>query len=94
MVGKKAVVAMETGDCDGAVDAALVALKMSSFKSNGLYLLVQDSVANEINGRLRDRLSRCRSGNYLDKMTDILNHPEFIASKEVTDYLDQTRLDV
>ena len=40
--GKKAIVVMETADCDAAVDAALIALKTTCYTGPGLYLIVQD----------------------------------------------------
>jgi acyl-CoA reductase-like NAD-dependent aldehyde dehydrogenase len=93
--GKKAIVAMETGDCDAAVDAALCALKSSSASTgSGLYFLVQDSERDEIIWRLRERFEKCRSGDWLDKMTDFPDHQRFEAPKEVGDYFNETRLDV
>lgn len=93
--GKKAIVVMETGDCDAAVDAALFALKSSSASTGpGLYFLVQDSERDEIIWRLRERFEKCRSGDWLDKMTDFPDHQRFEAPKEVSDYFNDTRLDV
>jgi len=99
-VGKKVVVAMETGDCDAAVDAAITGLKNSVSISNGLYMITHDSLLEDIKWRLRDRLARCKVGHYLDKMTDVLNHPDFLRfsfhehPQEVTDYLERTDLEV
>jgi len=93
-VGKKAIVAMETGDCDGAVDAAISALKCSVSTSSGLYMIAHDSLLEDIKWRLKDRLARCKVGHYLDKMTDVLDHPEFTGSQQVADYLKRTNLDV
>lgn len=92
--GKKAIVAMETGDCDAAVDAALCALKSSTSTSPGLYFLVQDSVQDEIMWRLRERFDKCRSGDWLDKMTDFPENQRFESPKQVDDFFKETRLDV
>jgi len=85
---------METGDCDAAVDAAITALKCSVSTSSGLYMIAHDSLLEDIKWRLKDRLTRCKVGHYLDKMTDILDHPEFTGSQQVADYLKRTNLDV
>ena len=91
---------METGDCDAAVDAAITGLKNSVSISNGLYMITHDSLLEDIKWRLRDRLARCKVGHYLDKMTDVLNHPDFLRfsfhehPQEVTDYLERTDLEV
>lgn len=93
-VGKKAIVAMETGDCDGAVDAAITALKCSVSTSSGLYMIAHDSLLEDIKWRLKDRLARCKVGHYLDKMTDVVDHPEFAGSQQIADCLKRTNLDV
>jgi acyl-CoA reductase-like NAD-dependent aldehyde dehydrogenase len=92
--GKKAVVVLETGDCDAAVDAALTALKTSSFNSCGLYLIVQDSMLEEIDWRLRERFNASRSGELLDKTIDFTADSCYQAPSKVTDYLQGTKLDV
>ena len=85
---------METGDCDGAVDAAITALKCSVSTSSGLYMIAHDSLLEDIKWRLKDRLARCKVGHYLDKMTDVVDHPEFAGSQQIADYLKRTNLDV
>ncbi|XP_046456793.1 uncharacterized protein LOC124203933 [Daphnia pulex] len=92
--GKKAVVVLETGDCDAAVDAALTALKTSSFNSCGLYLIVQDSMLEEIDWRLRERFNASRSGELLDKTIDFTEDSCYQAPSKVTDYLQGTKLDI
>ncbi len=85
---------METGDCDAAVDAALMALKTSSYTGSGLYLIVQDSMMEEIDWRLRERFNASHSGDLLDKMVDFAADSRFAAPQKVIDYLGGTSLDV
>lgn len=85
---------MEMGDCDAAVDAALIAMKTSGFSSPGLYLIVQDSVRDEVEWRLRERFSASRSGTLLDKMVDFPEDSQFEAPKKLLEFLEGTRLDV
>lgn len=85
---------MEMGDCDAAVDAALIAMKTSNFTSPGLYLIVQDSMRDEIEWRLRERFSASRSGTLLDKMVDFPQDPRFEAPGKLIEQLEATRLDV
>nr|CAH0109071.1 unnamed protein product [Daphnia galeata] len=92
--GKKAVVVMETADCDAAVDAALTALKTSSYTSAGFYLIVQDSVMEEVDWRLRERFNASRSGELLDKTIDFTTDSSYQAPSKVTDYLQGTKLDI
>jgi cephalosporin hydroxylase len=85
---------METGDCDAAVDAALTALKTTSYISAGLYLIVQDSMLEEIDWRLRERFNASRLGELLEKTVDFTADSSYQAPKKVTDYLQGTQLDV
>jgi hypothetical protein len=85
---------METADCDAAVDAALTALKTSSYTSAGFYLIVQDSVMEEVDWRLRERFNASRSGELLDKTIDFATDSSYQAPSKVTDYLQGTKLDV
>lgn len=92
--GKKAVVVMESGDCDAAVDATLTALKTNSYMSPGLYLIVQDSVLEEVDWRLKERFSASRTGELLDKTVDFTADSRFQCPSQVTEYLKKTKLDV
>lgn len=92
--GKKAVVAMETGDCDAAVDAALHALKTSGRSAAGLYLIVQDSLLEDITWRMKDRLKSSCPGDVLDSTTDFSDGQEFKGPQPVLDYFQSTKLDV
>lgn len=92
--GKKAVVAMETGDCDAAVDAALHALKTSGRSAAGLYLIVQDSLLEDITWRMKDRLKSSCPGGVLDSTTDFSDGQEFKGPQPVLDYFQSTKLDV
>ena len=92
--GKKAIVAMETGDCDAAVDAAFCALKTSGKASSGVFLVVQDSLLEDVTWRVKDRLKSARIGSALDAATDFADGQQFQAPKQVLDYLQSTRLDV
>lgn len=92
--GKKAIVAMETGDCDAAVDAALRALKASGKDGAGAYLIVQDSLLDDVTWRMKDRLKTARVGDVLDAATDFANGQQFQTPKQVLDYFKDTRLDV
>ena len=85
---------LETGDCDAAVDAVLTTLKTSSYTGAGLYLIVQDSMLEEIDWRLRERFNASRSGELLDKMIDFTVDSNYQAPSKVTDYLKATKLDV
>lgn len=92
--GKKAVVVMESGDCDAAVDAALTALKTSSYMSPGFYLVVQDSMLEEVDWRLKERFNASRTGELLDKTIDFTVDSRFPCPSKVTEYLQTTKLDV
>lgn len=84
----------ETGDCDAAVDAALVSLKASGSNSPGLYMIVQDSLLEDVTWRLKDRFKNGRSGDVLDAFVDFASCPRFQAPKAVSDFLQNTPLDV
>lgn len=92
--GKKAIVVMETADYDAAVDAALISLKTGSFSSPGYYLIVQESMREEIEWRLRERFSASRTGALLDKMIDFPEESRFEAPKKVLDHLGESHLEV
>lgn len=94
MDGKKAFVATDTGDHDAVVDAAIVGLKTSGHSSPGLYLIVQESVLEEITWRLNERFTASRSGDLLNKMVDFSTDSRFGAPKLLTDYLEGTQLNV
>lgn len=85
---------METGDCDAAVDAAITSLKTSCCSSAGSYLIVQDSMLDDVEWRLRERFSACRSGALLDKTVDFSSDEQFQGPTEVSEYLNKTQLDV
>lgn len=84
---------MEAGDCDAAVDAAIVGLKTSCHRSPGLYMAVQESMLDEISWRLRERFSASRSGDLLDKMVDFSTDPRYEAPRKLTEYLKGTQLE-
>ncbi|XP_057369530.1 betaine aldehyde dehydrogenase-like [Daphnia carinata] len=92
--GKKAVVVMESGDCDAAVDAALTSLKTSSYMSPGFYLVVQDSMLEEVDWRLKERFISSRSGELLDKTIDFTVDARFPCPSKVTEYFQTTKLDI
>lgn len=92
--GKKAVVVMESGDCDAAVDAALTALKTSSYMSPGFYLVVQDSMLEEVDWRLKERFNASRTGELLDKTIDFTVDSRFPCPSKVTEYLQTTKLNI
>ncbi len=85
---------METGDCDAAVDAALNALKTSGRSAPGLYLIVQDSLLEDVTWRMKDRLKSSRPGDVLDTSTDFSDGQQFKAPQPVLDYFQTTKLDV
>lgn len=94
MEGKRVVVAHETADCDAVVDACLFSLKASSYKTPGTYLVVQDTLLEDINWRLRDRIATSRSGLNLDDQADFSNQTETKTPDELSKFLEKTKLDV
>ena len=89
-----AIVAMESGDIDGAVDSAVMSLKRAGAQSCGVCLLVQDCLLEDVSWRLRQRFIACRSGHILAHDTDLGDHTEFAITSSVIQYLETTNLEV
>jgi 5-carboxymethyl-2-hydroxymuconic-semialdehyde dehydrogenase len=91
--GKNPVIVFEDADLDRALDAAIFMIYSLNGErcTSSSRLLVQDSIADDFEARLKARIAKIRVGHPLDPETEVgpLIHPSHL--KKVTGYLDIAR---
>jgi 5-carboxymethyl-2-hydroxymuconic-semialdehyde dehydrogenase len=91
--GKNPVIVFEDADLDRALDAAIFMIYSLNGErcTSSSRLLVQDSIADDFEARLKARIAKIRVGHPLDPETEVgpLIHPSHL--EKVTGYLDIAR---
>ncbi|XP_053307658.1 aldehyde dehydrogenase family 16 member A1 [Spea bombifrons] len=91
--GKSPFIVFDTADLDGAVEGLVDAIWFNQGQvcSAGSRLLVQESVAEDLIRRLKQRMSHLRLGDSLDKTIDVGALVDETQKKTITEFVEEAR---
>ncbi|XP_043915174.1 aldehyde dehydrogenase family 16 member A1 [Protopterus annectens] len=91
--GKSPVIVFDTADLDSAVEGIVDAIWFNQGQvcSAGSRLLMQESIAEDLIKRLKQRMSRLRLGDSLDKTIDLGAVVDETQRKSIEEYVEEAR---